>query len=103
MAEVRRMAGTSFPDSRYRSETRCGRNSAEDRAPIEARDAVTFSFVKSEPLILARFGKRCRSSEQEADPRVESLMGQEESRYTFEVRCRAGPVRAGPALHVWPQ
>ena len=29
-------------------------------------------------------------------------MGQEESRYTFAVRCRAGPARAGPALHVWP-
>jgi len=29
-------------------------------------------------------------------------MGQEESRYTFQLRCRAGPARAGPALHVWP-
>ena len=29
-------------------------------------------------------------------------MRSQESRYTFKVRCRAGPARAGPALHIWP-
>src|SRR5262252_2287029 len=100
IAETMEIAGTSLPASRYRSEIRWGRNSAEDSAAKEARDAVaTFSVgpgASSKPSILAWFDGSRR-------PRLRrgvTKFGETGEITVYFRRYRAGPARAGPALHI---
>src|SRR5215471_6550044 len=84
ISETMEIAGTYFPARRYSSDTRWGRNSA-DRAESGAGSVAKFVFCVLDRTVQFwhKFGGR---------PRIAIY---------FRTR-RAGPVQAGPALHVWP-